>query len=87
MKKISCLAIASVILTGCAAIEPIKFMGPNGRPAYSMKCSGLGRTIEACYQKAGEICPNGYAIIDKTSTMVGDATYTATKQGIAIECK
>jgi hypothetical protein len=87
MKKIILVFIASGFLTACAAIEPIQFKGPSGRDAYSMKCSGLGRTIEACYKKAGEICPNGYVIIDKTSSITGVDGDIYTKQGIAIECK
>jgi len=73
------------------------FVGPNGKTAYSMHCSGMGRTLEACYQKAGEICAAGYSIINSTSGTVAVPTYgghgkpggtVATPDyGLAIECK
>lgn len=84
--------VALLLLTSCASIEPQKFNGPNGRTAYSMKCSGMGRTLDACYQKAGEICPVGYDIVDRTSGTVGYGTgggkfMFAQQHNLAIECK
>lgn len=59
--KILCILILFLV-SGCASIQPVKFNGPTGKTAYSMKCSGMGRTLEQCYVKAGEVCPNGYSI-------------------------
>lgn len=53
-----------LLMSSCASIDPTPFKGPNGGTAYAMKCSGFGRTLDACYQKAGEVCPSGYTIID-----------------------
>lgn len=82
----------TALATGCAAIEPHKFVGPNGKTAYSMKCSGSGRTIDACYQKAGELCSRGYDIVDNATGVVAmptmnTSTVIGTKRSIAIECK
>lgn len=84
--------LAALILTSCASITPQQFVGPNGHTAYSMRCSGMGRTLDACYKKAGEICPSGYTIIDKTSGLVGGPNGNggfslATQYHLAIECK
>lgn len=80
-----------VFLSSCVAIAPVQFKGPNGKTAYSMRCSGMGRTIEDCYQKAGEVCPDGYTILDRDSSLVGapmgGGMYITTKRGMAIECK
>lgn len=54
-----------VVMTACAEVHPREFRGPNGKTAYSMRCSGMGRTLDDCYQKAGELCPVGYYIIDR----------------------
>jgi hypothetical protein len=43
--------------------EPFK-LGPLGKTAYSMKCSGMDRTLEQCYVKAGEVSPN--EVLDST---------------------
>lgn len=83
--------LSLIMLTSCAAIEPNQFIGPNGKQAYSMKCSGMGRTLDACYQKAGELCPHGYIIIDRASGTVAipvNGSIMATPQhNLAVECK
>jgi len=81
-----------VFVASCATnIEPTSFVGPNGKSAYAMRCSGSGRTIEACYQKAGELCPLGYTIISNSAHVVGIPTNNGTiiipKKEMAIECK
>lgn len=80
-----------LLLSACATIEPQQFVGPNGKTAYSMRCSGIGRTLDACYKKAGEVCASGYTIIDRASGTVGvpvnGGTMMAQQHNIAIECK
>ncbi|WP_430474963.1 hypothetical protein ACQ0MK_04245 [Thalassospira lucentensis] len=93
MKLENLLVVSGLILplSGCAAIQPEMFSGPNGRVAYHMECSGMGRTLGDCYKKAGEICPQGYQVLDNSSDLVGipvnGTTMLATKRSIAIECK
>lgn len=94
MKKISIAIIVLIplVLTACAAINPVAFSGPNGKSAYSMQCSGMGRTVDMCYQKAGELCPNGYLIIDKSNEIVGMTSSYGNvmmipKNSLTIECK
>ncbi len=89
--KVRYLALV-LLLTACAAIEPQQFVGPNGKTAYSMRCSGMGRTLDACYKKAGEMCPSGYTIVDRASgTMAvpvyGGGMMAAPQHNLAIECK
>lgn len=86
------IASVSVFLVACAAIEPQEFVGPNSKSAYAMKCSGMGRTLEACYKKAGEVCPEGYSIIDRTTGTLGmpvqgGGTIMVPQHSLAIECK
>lgn len=80
-----------LLLSACATITPKQFIGPNGKTAYSMRCSGMGRTLDACYQKAGEVCPNGYTIIDRASgtvaVPVNGSIMAAPQHNLAIECK
>ncbi|MGB9493596.1 MAG: hypothetical protein WCA83_02190 [Azonexus sp.] len=90
MRLLSVFVVLAV--SACASIEPQEFRGPNGKTAYSMKCSGLGRTLDACYKKAGEVCPNGYNIIDRASGTVavpvsGGGIIAAPEYNLAIECK
>ncbi len=56
-----------------------------------MKCSGMGRSWDKCFVKAGELCPAGYNVISQTSgtvaVPVGGSIMAAPKQALAIECK
>lgn len=74
-------------LAGCATVEPVPFTGPNGKQAYSMRCSGMGRTLDACYQKAGQVCPNGYAIVDRRAGVIASGGVAAPDYRLAVECK
>ncbi len=92
MKIILSIVVSIFFLVSCASITPTQFVGPNGKKAYSMKCSGLGRTLEACYQKSDELCPSGYNIINSMSGTVAVPTASggilaAPSHNIAIECK
>lgn len=86
------LSSAVLVLASCASIDPQPFVGPSGKTAYSMRCSGMGRSLDACYKKAGEVCPSGYSIIDRASGTVAMTTSTgallaAPQHNLAIECK
>lgn len=89
-RSISVTLLSLFLVVGCAEIEPVHFMGPNGGDAYSMRCSGLGRTLEACYQTAGQVCPNGYDIVSQDSSTiivpVSGGFIGAPKRTLAIEC-
>jgi hypothetical protein len=85
MKGIPILIVVLLLAQGCVRTQ--EFRGPSGRLAYSMQC---GNSINRCYEKAGEICPNGYTIIDR-STGTGAALYrgiamATPQQSLAIEC-
>jgi hypothetical protein len=51
----------------------------------------MGRSMEECYQRAGEVCPSGYNIIDNSSGTVAMMTQgtmiAGVKRDMAIECK
>ena len=85
MKTKIFLCIFCFVLIGCAETIKSQFTGPNGRTAFNMGCSGMGRTMDKCYKKASEVCPKGYDIIENTATSVG--LYNIQKRSMAIECK
>lgn len=80
-----------IVFIGCATVEPKPLRGPNGRPGYSMKCSGFGRTLQECYEKAGQVCPAGYDVVDRASGMVAvpvnGGVMAAPQHSLVIECK
>lgn len=81
----SCMMFA-LVMDGCGSIQ--EFKGPNGRAAFSLEC---GNNLSACYEKAGEVCPNGYDILDRASGTVAvpvrGGLIAAPQYTLAIECK
>jgi hypothetical protein len=62
-------------------------MGPDGRQAYVMRCSGMGRSLADCYQKAGELCPAGYDVVGGQSGSVGAGTVIALRTDLVVQCR
>jgi hypothetical protein len=85
------LVFAVAVLTACSAIDPQPRRGPNGRDALYMECSGLGRTLEACYQRAGVLCPKGYDLVERQAGTIAVPTRPGADAGpresVVIECK
>jgi hypothetical protein len=97
MRVIGSLVV--VLLSACASSLPrapldpkhldqsTNFVGPSGGTAYLMQCfDGVG-----CYQRAREVCPNGYMIFDSidsaTGSVTGGSGSVASNHYIAFECK
>lgn len=79
----------AVFLSGCA-FQPASITTADGKQGYTLNCnSGL----EKCHQKATELCPAGYDIIDhskKSSTVVphyGEYPMTINTESLTLECK
>jgi len=80
-----------VLVISCASIEPKPFRGPNGNAAYWMECTGMGRTLDACYKKADELCLRRWVLVDMVTEMnavpVGNGFIFEPWYSIAIECR
>ena len=74
-----------VLLSGCVQVREIK--GPDGKAALALKCGDA----TACYQKAGELCPNGYDFVDKNNANVivpvNGSVVGGTQTTLVVECK
>lgn len=60
MKTSHLLVLIAGVLSGCATAKQIT--GPNGTPAYSIRCGAA--VPDTCLEKAGEVCPNGYVVLN-----------------------
>jgi hypothetical protein len=58
--KIIVAILATAALAGCATSKQI--IGPNGKPAHSITCGAAVQS--ACLEKAGEVCPTGYVVLN-----------------------
>jgi hypothetical protein len=92
------LAIAILTLAACASsITAVPFKGPNGGQAYTMRCTGKGRTMDQCNRKAADVCPQGYDVIEEkkpapsaaeiAEAMVDDSIKNAPPDHLSVECK
>ena len=86
------LAAIAAPLAGCNTLAPQKFTGPNGQVAYLMQCSGFGRTVEGCTEKAAKLCPAGYTVVDRPTGVPGlqqmaGGTLIVPERTMAVECK
>lgn len=91
--KWGCLMIAAG-LAGCATSSTT--YGPDGRPAYTLNCSGMALTWGACYEKAGTLCGTaGYDVLAGGSEHAavlggGSSSFfggTAISRSMMIACK
>ena len=76
-------------LAGCATAKQV--MTPDGKPGYSITCNGTAVSMTVCYEKAAEVCPKGYSVVDKQnqSGFVVSKNYmgSTSNKGIFVECK
>jgi len=90
MKYLTLLPLITLILSSCTTIKPLSITGPSGKQGFSMECV---TTTPECFSKAGQLCPNGYDIIDHSSTSsvvvphYGAFPMTITRESLTIECK
>lgn len=65
MKK--ALMIIPILALGACASSSMTY-GPDGRPAYTLNCSGTIRTWGMCLEKAGKLCGQaGYDVLQTSS--------------------
>ena len=90
MKKPMLVSFLALVLAACATSRPIQ--GPNGGTAYFIKCGSA--VIDACYEEAAKVCPNGYTFADRQANpnalIVPSGTGVLMARGpntMLVECK
>lgn len=78
MKRLSALLIP-LMMAGCAIVNDT--YDEDGRPVHEILC-GTG-VPGVCYNKAAEICPNGYYTVDKNM----DSDVWSTSKRLTVSCK
>lgn len=86
MIKLVLLIGLAWLLTGCVDVTAVA--GADGRSIYTIDCDGESRR---CFDKAGDLCPGGYYLIERKSGS-NEVRYTAgiiatPYTEIAIACK
>ena len=68
-----------LLLGGCAKVTEMR--EPDGGIQYLVGCYGALTPMSACYDKAAELCPAGYTIVDRHDT----ASSSVTQQGTSVK--
>ncbi|MFK4444665.1 hypothetical protein ABH944_004831 [Caballeronia udeis] len=85
---------ACALLSACASSSTT--YGADGKPAYSLNCSGLARSWGTCLEKAGDLCgTRGYNILQSSAESAavfgggssGFAGGTTLGRSMVVECK
>lgn len=88
------LLISLALLSGCASVSTV--YGPDGKEYKNVACDGASVPMKVCYDKAMEICPQGYYMVARdvsTGPLVAVATTQAAtmsqsqNKSITISCK
>jgi hypothetical protein len=70
-----------LLLGACAEVTEMR--EPGGGIQYLVGCYGALTPMSVCYNKAEELCPSGYAIVDRKDTTSSSVTNQADIQSIA----
>lgn len=62
--KLIITVTAIFILSACATTSE-KIVLPNGEQGVAVRCEEF---LKDCYREAGRSCPNGYEVIEKTTS-------------------
>lgn len=89
--------ILPLVLTIAGCATATEMYGPEGERLVSIDCSGAAMQMSACYEKAAEVCPRGYRLVERSSETgplmaSGGAGYPfalsqAQYRSIIVECK
>lgn len=81
--------ILVALLAGCASSTEIK--GPGGQVAHLIECPGSAVPMGACFEKANDLCPSGYNVLDaqqSTGPVVWNqfGMYQGMQKQIVVQC-
>jgi hypothetical protein len=77
------IGIVLALLAGCVSVRLNEVKGPDGKTALALKCGDA----TACYKKAGELCPDGYDLVDKNNATYVVENYGGSVTTLVVECK
>jgi hypothetical protein len=87
------LSVISQLLftSNFTSVIPKALTESNGKAAYTLDCRGTGTGWSDCFQKAENLCPDGFSYTKKSlgviSTQINGRSYIAPSKKLVIECK
>ena len=55
-----------VALAACTTIRPMPL--PDGTMDYALECNAMLDTVDECYARVAELCPQGYSIVAQSQS-------------------
>ena len=83
--KYSGILTVAVLMASCATSQQVVM--PSGDEANMISCGGTANQWSSCYVKAGELCPSGYDILDRSEErgMMGNSP--SIDRTLIVNCK
>lgn len=75
---------ATATLAGCSASATRTSDTSNHKATYHLDCSGTFLSMHSCIDKANNVCPQGYDVIDKNTKEVKERVSQSTQDGVAV---
>ena len=84
MRYLGILTVAA-LMASCTTSKQIVM--PSGDKANLIECGGTANKWSSCYEKAGELCPSGYDILDRSEErgMMGNSP--SIDRTLIVNCK
>lgn len=91
-RNLICAVLTILLISGCATAT--RMYGADGNEMQLIECPGMAVPLGACFDKANEVCPRGYFLIDR-QTGGEMATFTpemgmyasGVNKSIVVRCK
>lgn len=75
---------AAATLAGCSASATRTSDTSNHKATYHLDCSGTFLSMNSCIEKANNVCPQGYDVIDKSREEVKEHMSQSRQDGIVV---
>lgn len=78
------LVLCLVTLAGCSASAVRTSETSTSQASYHLDCSGTFLSIQSCVDKANNVCPQGYDVIDKSIQQVAERKSQSRQHGAVV---
>lgn len=84
LHSIALALCAAAALAGCSASATRTSETTNHKATYHLDCSGTFLSMNSCVEKANNVCPQGYDVIDKNSKEVLERKSQSRQDGAVV---
>lgn len=82
--SIALVLCAATTLAGCSASATRTSDTSRHKATYHLDCSGTFLSMNSCIEKANNVCPQGYDVVDKNKEEVMERKSQSRQDGTAV---